>query len=334
MAEPTIAEPTAPEEDPDVISHNIVRRLMMPMVIAVLAYGALLLYADAGAIAGHALDVPVLTIVMAVSLSLGNYFIRYLRWQYYLRRLDLSVPSFDSLLIFIAGFSMSITPGKVGEVVKSLLLKHRYGIPIARSAPIVLAERITDLSALLVLGGIGLLSVPGGLWSAVISLAFVGVLFALCASRSLGNFAINVATKLPFLSRRRAKLVAVQESILELNRPGSFSIGLAFSFVAWGLQCFSLNVIAWSFPNVTLSVQHGLLAYAAPLLAGTLALIPGGLGVTEGSMTGALQTLGGPAMTPAVAAAITILCRFTTFWLAIGLGFLALGLWRSRHRHD
>jgi uncharacterized protein (TIRG00374 family) len=106
------------------------------------------------------------------------------------------------------------------------------------------------------------------------------------------------------------------------------------SVVAWGFQCVSLNVFAWAFPGVTLSLQHGLVAYSAPLLLGTLAFLPGGLGVTEASMTGVLQHLGGQGMTPSVAAAVTILVRLASFWLAVALGFFALALWRARRRRE
>ncbi len=328
------------ETDPSPVDHAPVesvsskpigQRLLMPMIIAVLVYGALLLYADADAIIRHATQVPVTTLLVATGLSLSNYAVRFLRWQYYLHRLQISVPTYDSGLIFIAGFSMSITPGKLGEVVKSLLLKQGYGVSMAVTAPIVVAERVTDLSALLVLGALGLFGLAGGFWSGVLALVMVGLLFALVVSRPLGNLAINIATRLPFLSKRRDRLKALQESLLTLNQPFPFAVSLLMSIVAWGLQCIGLNVLAWSFSDVSLSIQEGLLAYAAPLLAGTLALIPGGLGVTEGSMTGALHNLGGDGATPAVAAAITILCRLTTFWVAIVLGFAALAVWRARH---
>ena len=50
---------------------------------------------------------------------------------------------------------MSITPGKMGEVFKSWLLKKRTGTPIHASAPIVVAERFTDLLGYLILVAIG-----------------------------------------------------------------------------------------------------------------------------------------------------------------------------------
>ncbi|MEM7675305.1 MAG: lysylphosphatidylglycerol synthase transmembrane domain-containing protein, partial [Myxococcota bacterium] len=158
-AQPSLSVPQTGdgEETPTSLSQNLGRRLVVPMIIAVLAYGALLLYADAGAIAKHASQVPVLVLLGATGLAIANFVFRFFRWQYYLRQLDISIPTFDSALTFIAGFSMSITPGKVGEVIKSLLLKRAHNVSMVVSAPIVLAERITDLAALLLLFSIYML---------------------------------------------------------------------------------------------------------------------------------------------------------------------------------
>src|SRR5437764_518800 len=58
-------------------------------------------------------------------------------------------------VVFGAGLSLSITPAKLGELLKSYLLREMHGVPAPRTAPIVVAERVTDLIALLVLAVIG-----------------------------------------------------------------------------------------------------------------------------------------------------------------------------------
>ena len=53
---------------------------------------------------------------------------------------------------------MTVTPGKVGEWLKSYLLKEVHGTPVTRSAPILLAERLTDSLALLIICGFGVVA--------------------------------------------------------------------------------------------------------------------------------------------------------------------------------
>src|SRR4051794_13093622 len=93
--------------------------------------------------------------VAALGLALGNYTIRCARWALYFRRQAVRVPARAGALVFGAGLSLSITPGKVGDLIKSYLLRELHGVPATRTAPIVVAERVTDLVALLVLAVAG-----------------------------------------------------------------------------------------------------------------------------------------------------------------------------------
>jgi uncharacterized protein (TIRG00374 family) len=121
-------------------------------------------------------------------------------------------------------------------------------------------------------------------------------------------------------------------SLRDLMVPSVFIPAVLLSVVAWGAQGLCLAVVAGAYPEVTLSLGHAMVAYCAPLLAGTLAMIPGGLGLTEGTMAGVITSLGGAAATPAIAASITIVVRVCTFWIAIAIGFAALFAWQARRR--
>src|SRR3954452_6603529 len=89
--------------------------------------------------------------------TLFNYALRFFKWDVYLRMIGATgVAKSNSLMIFLSGMAMAMTPGKVGEVLKSYLLKQVRGTPIAQSAPVVMAERITDGVAMLVLASVGL----------------------------------------------------------------------------------------------------------------------------------------------------------------------------------
>src|SRR4051812_9161616 len=58
------------------------------------------------------------TAFAGLGLALVNYGLRFLKWQYYLGRLGIAVPPGRSLGIFLSGFSLTVTPGKIGEVLK------------------------------------------------------------------------------------------------------------------------------------------------------------------------------------------------------------------------
>src|SRR5687768_2029180 len=84
-----------------------------------------------------------------VGLVLAGLALRAARWHLYTRVLDLGLPVGPSVTAFVAGFAFTATPGKVGEVVKAVLLKRRFKTSLSATAASLLVERVTDLLAML-----------------------------------------------------------------------------------------------------------------------------------------------------------------------------------------
>jgi uncharacterized protein (TIRG00374 family) len=313
------------------LSRSLVRKLSIGIVLGAVAYGALLLYADADALVRSTRELTLGALALGTAITMASHAVRFARWAYYLRRLRLVVPLGESALVFFAGFAMSITPAKVGEVLKALMLRESREIALARSAPIVIAERFTDVIGLLLLGGLGALAMPGGVWVAALTALGVLGLCVVVGIKKLGVAVIELMTRFGRTRKLRPKLLEAYDSLGELVTPLEIVVASVFSFVSWGLQGVALAVIARAFPGVSLDLPSAMIAYCAPVLAGTLAMIPGGLGLTEASMTGVIKRFGGAGATTPVAATITIVIRVITFWLAIALGFCALSIWRVRH---
>ena len=92
---------------------------------------------------------------LALALTALNYLLRFFRWHRYLARLEIEIPPGRSFTIFVAGLTMTITPAKLGELLKSGLLKRDFDVPVRRSAPVVFAERVTDATGVVVLAVVG-----------------------------------------------------------------------------------------------------------------------------------------------------------------------------------
>lgn len=325
--EAPIAEPDADADQ--LFGKRLLRKLVLPGIIGVIAYAALLLYGDArGVVAGFA-RLPAQTLLFGIALSLGSFALRWVRWQLYLGATGIRVQLRQSVLIFVAGLGMSITPGKVGELLKSLLLKAHDDIPVARSAPIIVAERLTDLLALLVLGVLGLLGARSPLIAGALALSGTFALFLLVRWQRLAHTLIALLTKVSRLARFREKLLTAHASLYALWGASTYAGAVLLALAAWGTQAFIIVVFARAF-SVEVTLPQAAVAYSAPLLAGAVALLPGGLGMTEASMAGALKALAGASAT--VAATLTILIRGVTFWLAILLGFAALAAVKPRQQ--
>lgn len=265
-------------------------------------------------------------LMAALGLSLVNYVVRWSKWHIYLQRLEIDVPVVESVVVFVAGFVMSITPGKVGEVLKSALLKQSRGVSIARSAPVVLAERVTDLFGLVVIAAFGVAFFDFGRIALVVVAAGLVVGTVILQQPRWVARCLDIFERMPLGAKLRPRLDEAYASMRELLRLPVLSLTIALSTIGWGMEATAFYLIVVEYGGLgTLHLVAFL--FATTTILGAVSFLPGGLGVTEGSMIGALL-LFGVFVAEADAAAATYLIRATTLWFGVALGLVALGLFR------
>jgi uncharacterized membrane protein YbhN (UPF0104 family) len=264
---------------------------------------------------------------MALGLVLGNYLLRFLRWRYYLHTLGVRVEPKLSVLVFLAGFIMSVTPGKMGEVFKSFLLFEYRGVSISRTASGVVAERLLDLVALVLLVCVAGLRFPSGLVVAGLGAPLVLALVLVSTVRPLGDFLLSRLPARGPLVHLAPRLREAYAALHELTRAGPFAVGAVYAIAGWSLECLATWCIVAGFGEGEMSMAGASFSYAAGTLAGALAMLPGGLGVAELGMS-SLFRVADPQLSLATAAAATILVRLCTLWFGVALGGLALLLLR------
>ncbi|WP_298818631.1 lysylphosphatidylglycerol synthase transmembrane domain-containing protein [Chloroflexus sp.] len=260
-----------------------------------------------------------------------NYWLRWLKWDYYLRylRLDRNISHATSGLIFTAGLVMSVTPGKMGEVLKSFLLRQRNATPITRSAPIVLAERITDGIAMLLLMGLGLTLYPPArpFFVVLVVLTVAGIVIA--QRRDLAFATIRLIARLPLGTRIAPRLETIYTTTAQLLHWRILLVSTLISFISWGFECLAFFFVLMgvgSEPSWLLLLQATFI-FAASTLFGLVSFLPGGLGASEVSSVGLLLALVG--LSASAATTATIVIRFCTLWFGVLLGVIALA-WLGR----
>lgn len=267
--------------------------------------------------------------VAALALALANYVLRFVRWQLYLRRQGVSVPLDSSAIVFGAGLSLSITPGKLGELVKSYLLREMHDVPAPRTAPIVVAERVSDLVALLALAVIGVAAYGVDPTLVIIAGGLVVLGLVLLAWPRPTRVLIDLVTSPARLQRMRAPLHETLNGLAALCRPGPLVLATVIAIPAWGFECLGFALICEAFPGVHVELGLATVIYAGTTIAGALSFLPGGLGVTEGAMTIALVE-GASKLDPSTAIAATLLTRLATLWFAVLIGVVLLAVARRR----
>ncbi len=305
------------------------RRVLALALAAVALLAALVLVGDVREVRARLDGFGWWAFFAALGLALVNYGLRFVRWQLYLRHRDIDVPVATSALVFVAGFSMAVTPGKLGELVKSYLLRQLAGVPVARSAAIVIAERVSDLLALLVLAAIGVASYGIAPAVAIATAAVLAVAFVFLLWQRLGYGAIELITRPRRLARFRAPLRQTYDGLAALGRPVALLWATLLSCAAWACEGVGFALIVGAFQGSHVDVGMAIFIYAATTIAGALSFLPGGLGVTEGAMT-LLLVENAVNVDRGTATAATILTRLATLWFAVALGMVALAWARRR----
>jgi uncharacterized protein (TIRG00374 family) len=310
------------------------RRLVAVMLLGVAVYGVLVFYRGTEKIGDQLAAFTWASLAAACGLSFVNYVLRFLKWEYYLAILGIrGVPKSTSFLIFLSGFVLTVTPGKVGEVFKSVILQQVHGVPVERTASVVVAERVTDLIGVIVLIAIGSFTFPGGvLWMSA-GLLLVLMILLLVASPRVGAWVVESLPKLPGpLGRTGARIATrMAEALARLRTitaPRHLVWPTALSVVGWGLEGVGLWLILRGFGQTVPLTVTGFI-YATATLAGALVPVPGGLGVADKLLEEQMARL---ALVPAAAAtSAMLLARFATLWFAVIIGFIALAILRAMH---
>jgi uncharacterized protein (TIRG00374 family) len=294
---------------------------------AILLYSGMVLYSDAGNVAKSVSGMNPGWIPAILALPLFNYFLRFLKWQYFLRRVGVSIPLRTSMWAFLAGFSMTVSPGKFGELLKSYLLREHSGVPVTVTSPVVVAERITDLLSMIVIAVVASLVLGGttGLLAAVAGALFAGLVMLAILRTCFFEWLTRLLCRLSFFGKRKESICAFRENCARLLDLRSLSVAVPLGILSWGVEALVLCAVAASLGH-TLSLWLALLAHSAGTIAGAVSMIPGGLGLTEITIDGIVSET----LPVSAATATTLLMRFATLWFAVVLGLAALGLRRRK----
>lgn len=303
------------------------RAVVASVVFSALAYLAFSLWGGWREVIDAAVRVGVGGIAAALAMSLVNYGLRFVRWQCYLNALGHRIPTGESLRIYLAGFALTTTPGKAGEMLRSVLLR-RHDVPYRHGFAAFFSERLSDLLAIVVLALFGLAIYPAATALTAFGLvAVLGALVCIGQRRALITLLRRMRRKAGRLARGSSHFLRMLLDAHRCHRPGILALATALSVVAWSAEALAFWwLLGWL--GVDAGIEFAAFAYAIAMLSGALSFLPGGLGGTEAVMIGLLVWQGAP--TPDAVAA-TVLIRLATLWFAVAIGAITLPFANRSH---
>ena len=306
--------------------NKIKNKILISLAIAGVVYLGFTIYANFDNVISAFSFFNWMWLPVLLLLSFANYFVRFLKWDYYLSITKVKVGKIDSFSIFMSGLIMSITPGKMGELLKSYLVKQIKNIPISKTAPIIFAERITDSTSLMFISIIGAYSFSYGTGIIIIITVLLAILLVIISNKRIALPMLKLLEKNSFLNKHLEKIHNAYESSYQLLRPMPLFYMTLVSLISWSFECLSYYLILIIF-KMDVSLMWSSFSYAFATMVGAISMLPGGLGVTEGSLTFLGISKGFP---KEVAVASTFIIRVVTLWFAVLVGIVSVSFYQHR----
>jgi uncharacterized protein (TIRG00374 family) len=305
---------------------KISRNILISLALGAIVYIVFIIYADFDSLYNAIIKIHIWYIPIIFLLSFINYIIRFIKWDYYLKILKIHITKKDSAGIFFSGLSMSVTPGKMGELLKCYLLKQISSTPVSVSTSIVFAERITDFISLIIIAVIGAYIIGYGREISVLFGILFLLLVFLISSRKISLKIISIVEKIRLINKFGKSIHNLYEGIYTLIKLKPLVITVLISSIGWFCECygFYLSLLAFDTHFKILSASF---IYAFSTLVGALLFLPGGLGFTEGSLTGLLVLAD---IDKSISVASTFIIRAATLWFAVVLGSIVLLFYQKR----
>ena len=296
-------------------------RIIWVVIASVGLYGVFLFFSDFNIISEQISNfkyefLPL--ILLLVSISWTPLLVR---WQILLKKNDINIPIKKSFLLFLCGMSMSITPGHVGELIKSQLMKTIYNIPRTKTAPIIFVEKFYDLTGAIIASIIGIIILGMDASLILISVSILIVIIFLIYYRPIFEFILKRVTKTKFFSKYSENLSDSYEIVRNSTTPQISSISFGLSVLYWIIISVAVHFILLSFGIESVSILKTISIYSSSVIIGAISFIPGGLGITEGSLIGLFSLEG---IDVSLALILSVMIRILTMWYSVSIGFICL----------
>lgn len=262
-----------------------------------------------------------------IAATIGNLLVRFVRWQFLLRRLGVRMPTIPALGAFVGSFAFLPVPLYVGQLAARLRLVTLRPDQVAAVVLAFVLEQLMNVWAL------GLLLAPAVGWPAAAAALAVAALVAVAPVRDGLVRALGQATT-PLASVLATGPVAAPAGSPTL-RGDVLALTAALSLLAWALVAAAVVPLLWA-EGTFLDPLVAAATAAQSILFGAVSLVPLGASVSGTALFRWLQELG---VAAGAAAAAVFVFRAGTTWLSVALGgaaVLALRRTRTRphHHHD
>lgn len=302
---------------------NIYNKFILILVSTIVLYTIFLIFADLKLVYEKINTMNLNYLPIIVLLPPCSWLILFIRWHILLKNSGICIPMKESLKINLAGYALSITPGKVGELFKAHFIKTKFGVPQKNTMPIVVVEQFYTLLGLTCVGLLGISHFQFGLYVMSITASVLVFAFLILSSHSVFHKFSKVLSKIPFLSKYTESFLDSHSIIKKSFGKRVFIYSTVLSSLFWLIECAVVYFIILSFDVDSLEMFHVVSMYGTSIILGVISFLPLGIGVVEGSFTGFLIL---EKINISLALTLVIVIRLFTRWYGVSVGLISLKL--------
>ena len=257
-------------------------------------------------------------ILLLVSASLVPLIIK---WHFLLKNCEIDIPLTKSIAVFLSGLAFEITPGQIGVLMKSQILKTSFNISHTKTVPIVMVEKVYDLIGAILASIIGIIILGMDLYLIIIAILVLTIVFFIIYYRPASKLFLKRITKTKYFSKYVENISEFDKIVQKSTSVKIATICILLAVTYWFIISTAVYYTLIAFDVNTLDYLKVLAIYATSALLGAVSLIPGGVGIAEGTIAG-LLTLEG--IDISIALVLSVVIRIFTFWFVVVVGFISL----------
>ena len=299
-----------------------INKAILVICITVAIYAFFLIWSDAGKVSEEIKKFKFEYVPLIITLVVAGWFCLFARWELLLKHHGIKIPRKKNMQIYFSGFALGVIPGKVGDLIKSQLLKTNFNISRTVSAQIVIIEQIYTIIGLILVSIIGMLYFEIGAYVIGSFIIFLIAIMSVIQSQKLFKKIFNIFKKRKKIGKIIEPLSESHEILRNSTRGKIFFYASGLSTIYWILECSAVFVILLAF-GIELEIFVMIPTYTSSIILGVVSFLPLGIGVVEGSLT-SFFTLHG--IEVSVALTLVIIIRIFTRWISVCFGFIALKL--------
>ena len=296
-------------------------RLILVLVAAIGIYAIFLFLSDFSIISEKISNFKINYLPLILLLVSASWIPLIIKWHFLLKNSRINVPLTKSIAIFFSGSAFEITPGQIGILIKSQLLKTSSNISRTKTVPIVIVEKIYDLIGAILASVIGIIILGMEFYLIIIAVSVLALIFFFMYHRRSSELFFNRITKLKFFSKYIDNMSEFYEVVKKSTNVKAATICILLALTYWFIISAAAYYTLIAFDVNLLDYLKVLAIYTTSTLLGAISFIPGGIGITEGSIAG-LFTLNGVDISTALILGVMI--RALTLWYSVGVGFISL----------